>query len=187
MQIPLNQISAGRDTTTWRPCGITANPSKMCCLGIQHRRLQAASFSSGTGLQRCWNFYLKRKPVPGGERRLRNAKTRNLYPSLNISLTISTRIGQSALAVVMGEIINVYRVTAGKLERTSPLAILTYNEKACLTRGTRSMCYPRQCRVASEDILYVMSLKPFRVKAEKEPQSQFGGGGRGNFMSCFLF
>jgi hypothetical protein len=63
--MPLIQISAGRDTTTWRPCaiyyiGITANPSKTCCLGIQRRRLQAASFSSGTGLPRCWNFYLSK-------------------------------------------------------------------------------------------------------------------------------
>jgi len=133
--MPLIQISAVRNTTTWRPCaiyyiGIPVNPSKTCFLGIQRWRLQAASFSSGTGLPRCRNFYLKRKPVPGRRRRrLCNAETRNFYPSQNISVMKSTSMGQSALVAVMGEIIN--RVTAGKPECTSPLAIITYKEHVC--------------------------------------------------------
>jgi hypothetical protein len=68
-------------------------------------------------------FYLKRKPVPGGRRRrLRNAEKRNLYPSINISVTKSTRTGQSALVAVMGQTINAHTVTGGKPQCTSPLA-----------------------------------------------------------------
>ena len=89
----------------------------------------------------------------------------------------------------MEEITNAYRVTAGKSECTSPLAILTCKEQACLTRGSRANVFPatHSC-VASGDILYEGCLSYHSLSKPKENAKLifFLGGWGGSLMSLFI-